>query len=114
MAEPVLPGSVDPEQSTVVSAGQSMLGGVLSTTVMVWSQEATLPHSSVAVQVSVMTPALPQVGASWSEKSIETSPQSSAPVAQPVVSGSTAPVHSTVVSTGQLMLGGVSSTSVIN
>ena len=58
----MLPGSVDPEQSTVVSAGQSMLGGVLSTTVMVWSQEATLPHSSVTVQVRRIEPALPQSG----------------------------------------------------
>ncbi|MDP7743874.1 MAG: hypothetical protein QGF67_20705, partial [Lentisphaeria bacterium] len=41
--------------STVVSAGQVMLGASSSTTAMVWSQVLLLPQASVAVQVRVMT-----------------------------------------------------------
>src|SRR5437667_6813851 len=52
----------------VLSAAQAMVGGVLSSTVMVWLQEAELPHSSVAVQVRlvaylILPPGVPQLPA---------------------------------------------------
>jgi hypothetical protein len=40
--------------------GLVMTGGVVSRTVMVWTQLALLPQASVAVQVREMTLALPQ------------------------------------------------------
>src|SRR5437879_13357608 len=49
----------------VLSAAQAIVGGVLSSTVMVWLHEALLPHSSVAVQVRlvaylILPPGAPQ------------------------------------------------------
>jgi hypothetical protein len=55
VALPVALGSVEALQSTVVSAGQVMLGAVVSTTLMVCLQSAVLPQLSVAVQVRVIT-----------------------------------------------------------
>ena len=40
----------------VILSGQVTVGGVVSTTVMVWLQLAELPQSSVAVQVRVCVP----------------------------------------------------------
>ena len=54
LALPVAAGSVDLSHSTVAGGGQTMAGGVVSTTVMIWLQVAALPHASTAVQVRVM------------------------------------------------------------
>ena len=41
------------EHSTTKSSGTTKTGGVVSTTVMVWTNEVLLPASSVAVKVRV-------------------------------------------------------------
>jgi len=55
VALPVALGSVEALQSTVVSAGQVILGAVVSTTLMVCAQLAVMPQASVAVQVRLIT-----------------------------------------------------------
>jgi hypothetical protein len=55
VALPVALGSVEALQSTVVSAGQVILGAVVSTTLMVCTQLAVRPQASVADQVRVIT-----------------------------------------------------------
>src|SRR5213592_3727004 len=80
---------------------------------MVCTQVAKLPLSSVAVQVRVMTPVLPQPGAKVSVWVIVTAPHVSLPVAWPVPAGLVSPVHSTVLSDGTVRLGLVVSTTVI-
>ena len=113
VAMPVASGEVDIPHSTVASGGQTMAGGVVSTTVMIWVQVLVNPHSSVAVQVRVMVPVLPQAGAKLSLKVMFTPPQLSDPVAIPVASGEVDMPHSTVASGGQTMVGGVLSTIVM-
>src|SRR5437867_13066038 len=76
-------GVVSPVHSTVVLAGQVIDGLVVSTTVMVCTQVAKLPLSSVAFQVRVMTPVLPQPSAKVSVWLMATLPQVSLPVAEP-------------------------------
>ena len=72
-----------------------------------------LPHASVAVQVRVIVSVLPQPGTELSLKVIATVPQMSEPVAMPVADGSVDIPHSTVASAGQLILGGVVSTTLM-
>ena len=113
VAMPVASGEVDIPHSTVTSGGQTMVGGVVSTIVMIWVQVLVSPQSSVAVQVRVMVPVLPQAGAKLSLKVMLTPPQLSDPVAMPVASGEVDMPHSTVASGGQTMVGGVVSSIVI-
>ena len=61
VATPVLLVVMSAVHSRTLLAGQAMVGGVLSRTVMVWMQLAWLPHWSVAVQVREIALALPQV-----------------------------------------------------
>src|SRR5262245_45664575 len=88
-------------------------GLVVSTTVMIWSQVATLPQASVAVQVRVMTPVLPQPGAKASVWLIATLPQVSLPVAVPVALGPVGAVHAPDALAGQVIEGLVVSTTVM-
>jgi len=113
VAVPVAAGSVGSVHSTVASAGKVNDGGVVSTTVIVWSKDVAFPHASVAVQVRVIVSVLPQLAADTSLKVIATVPQVSAPVAEPVAAGSVGSVHSTVTSAGNVNEGGVVSTTVI-
>src|SRR5580765_5966077 len=83
VAVPVALGAVEPVHSTIASGTSLIVGAVVSTMVMVWTQVAKLPHSSVAFQVRVMTPVLPQPGAKASVWLIATWPQVSLPVAEP-------------------------------
>jgi hypothetical protein len=46
--------------ATVVLVGQTIVGGVVSLTVIVWMQLVLLPHWSVAVQVRAITRVFPQ------------------------------------------------------
>lgn len=106
---PQKPGSFP----TVMFAGQSATGGLVSTTVIVCVQEEAFPHSSVAVQVLVMVSVFPHPAAELSENVIPAVPQPSDPVAVPVEAGEVSPPHSTVVLAGQVIVGGVESTIVI-
>jgi hypothetical protein len=106
VAIPVSNGSVGPEHSTVLSLGQVITGGVVSTIVIFCTQLALLPQASVAVQVRVITPLLPQPGTNVSLNVTVASVHASVPVAIPVAAGSVAPVHSTVLSAGHVITGG--------
>src|SRR6058998_2962770 len=67
VAEPVLDGSVEAPHWSWRSGGQVMVGGVVSTKMMCWTQVAVLPQPSVAVHVRSIpaTPVHPAaVGAS--------------------------------------------------
>src|SRR2546427_10091199 len=102
--------------SMVLSAAQAIVGGVLSSTVMVWLHEAELPHSSVAVQVRlvaylILPPGVPQLPAmavsAWVSATV---PHGS------VGAGSTnsgVAGHSMVLSAAQAIVGGVLSTGVM-
>src|SRR6266516_3091359 len=109
VALPVALGSVEALQSTVVSAGQVMLGAVVSTTLMVCAQLAVLPQVSVAVQVRVMTIAFGQLPGT--ELSLYPAVRSrlveEVAVARPVTVGFVEELHSTVTVGGQWMVGGV-------
>jgi hypothetical protein len=59
VAAPVAEGSVEAVHSTVTSGTSLMVGGVVSTTVMVCSLVAMLPQASVAFQVRTKEPVLP-------------------------------------------------------
>ena len=57
-AIPVTEGSASIPQAIFAVAGQVIIGGILSSTVIVCTHDASLPllpHSSVAVQVRVIT-----------------------------------------------------------
>src|SRR5437764_10110266 len=96
--------------STVLSATQVIVGGVVSTTFTVWLQSAWLLHASVARQVRVAVRVLPHCA-------LVTVPRMLI-VALPQVSlalGASkfhATVHSTVLSATQVIVGGVVSTTV--
>src|SRR5216117_2403556 len=113
VAEPCVAGVVSPVHSTVLSDGTTRLGLVVSTTVIFCAPLVELLQASVAVQVRVMMPVLPQPGAKTSLWLIVTAPQVSLPVAWPVPAGLVSPVHSTVLSDGTVRLGLVVSTTVI-
>src|SRR5207253_11196311 len=55
VALPVTIGSLEVLHWTVASGGQVITGAVVSTTLMVWTQELLLPARSVAVQLRVMS-----------------------------------------------------------
>jgi hypothetical protein len=54
VAVPVLAGNVTAVHSIVISTGHVMIGGVLSSTVIVCTHVVLLPQSSVALQVLVI------------------------------------------------------------
>lgn len=114
VAEPVAAGSVEPVHSTVASGTSVIVGGVVSTIVIVCSDVFIRPHEFVAFHVRTNEPVLPQpsdIGPSvWL---IVTLPQESLPVAEPVPDGSVEPLHSTVASGTSEIVGGVVSTIVI-
>src|SRR5437773_6551889 len=100
----------------VLSTAQAIVGGVLSSTVMVWLQLLWLPHSSVAVQVRlvaylILPPGVPQLPAmAVSARASETVPHRS------VGTGSTnsgVAGHSMVLSAAQAIVGGVLSSTVM-
>src|SRR6266850_554597 len=105
VAWPVPAGLESPVHSTVLSDGTTRLGLVVSTTVIFCAALVALLQASVAVQVRVITPVLPQPGANESIWLIVTAPQVSLPVAWPVPAGLVSPVHSTVLSDGTVRLG---------
>src|SRR5436309_2593690 len=112
-ATPVTFVRVSPGHSRTRFAGSVSAGAVVSRRVMLCTQLLVFPQPSVAFQVRVMTPVLPQPGAKASVWLIVTAPQVSLPVAEPCVAGVVSPVHSTVLSEGTVRLGLVVSTTVI-
>src|SRR5438874_11525271 len=96
VAWPVPAGLVSPAHSTVLSDGTVRLGLAVSTPLFFSTRRSSVLQASVAVQVRVMTPVLPQPGAKASVWVIVTAPHVSLPVAWPVPAGLVSPVHSTV------------------
>src|SRR5690348_8783058 len=86
VATPVklVPVLVDGHSRTTF-VGQVIMGGVVSRTVMVWTQLDRFPHWSVAVQVREMILALAQVLVTESLKLMAADPQPSVAVATPVM-----------------------------
>ncbi len=113
VATPVLAEDSSSVHSIVISAGTLIVGSVVSTTVMVWSADTLLPHSSVTVQVLTIVFVLPQAAVSTSDSVMVTVPQVSAPVATPVLAEDSSSVHSIVTSAGTLIVGSVVSTTVM-
>src|SRR6266581_38573 len=113
VATPVALVLVSAGHSRTTSGGQVMTGGVMSRTVMVCTQLALLPHSSMAVQVRAMTLVAPQLLVTESLKLTLTAPQPSWAVATPVALVSVSAGHSSTTFGGQVMTGGVVSSTVI-
>ena len=105
VALPVFPGVVSAGHSSVTSGGQVIVGAVVSTTVMIWSQLLKLPQSSSAVHVRVITSVLPQPGTELSLNDTVHVPQPSLHVATPVLAGVVSAGHSRVTSGGQVIVG---------
>jgi hypothetical protein len=118
VAVPVTAGRVLDVHSIVTFTGQVMIGGVESSMVITWLHVLLLPQSSVALHVLVIVYSCTQVG-----EAVVTSlnvtvglvSQLSVAVAVPgtVLFGNVSAVHSNVTSTGQVITGGVLSSTVI-
>src|SRR5436309_1821543 len=109
VAEPVLDGSVEAPHWSCRSGGQLMVGGVVSTKVMCWTQVAVLPQPSVALQVRSIPGTPVQLAAvAASANAIATGAwQLSVAVAEPVRPGSVGSPHWSCRSAGQVIVGGV-------
>src|SRR5690242_14433904 len=90
-----------------------MVGGVVSTVVIVCVHVLVLPHSSVATHTRVILPILPHAPTKLSVWLTVVVPHVSLAVAVPVAAGVVSPVHWTVLFVGHVMVGGVVSTVVI-
>src|SRR6266853_4438467 len=84
-------------------AGQVIVGGVVSRTVMVCTHLAVLPQASVAVQVRAMTLVPPQLLVTESLKLMLTELQPSRAVATPVKLVLVSAGHSSTTFVGQVM-----------
>jgi hypothetical protein len=93
--------------------GVVRLGLVVSRIVMVCTQNALLPHWSVAVQVRAMTLLPPHVLLTTSLKTTLTEPQPSCALATPVILVVGRAGHSSTILLGQVIVGGVVSRMVI-
>src|SRR6266571_3212352 len=113
VATPVALVLVPAGHSSTRLAGQVMAGGVVSRTVMVWMQRELLPQASVAIQVRAMTLVPPQLVVTESLKLRLTEPQPSRAVATPVKLVLVSAGHSSTTFVGQVMTGGVVSSTVI-
>src|SRR5256885_1140781 len=102
---------VPESDATVMSVGQVMPGGVVSTTVTVWLHSAWLPQASFAVQVRVAENVVPHSPFVTVPTTVTAGfpSQSSFAVGASNVQAVT---HSTFLGCAQVMLGGVVSTTV--
>ena len=108
---PVLFVLVSAGHSSVRLGGQVMVGGVVSRTVIVCTQLVLFPQWSLAVQVREMTFVPPQPVTTLSLKLTVTTPQSSCAAATPVAFVVVLAGHSRTRSGGQVIVGGLTSTS---
>src|SRR5205809_7824097 len=92
-----------------------MVGGVVSTKMMCWTQVAVLPHPSVALHVRSIpgTPVQPAAVAPSANVIATGAAQLSVAVAEPVLDGSVEAPHWSWRSGGQLIVGAVVSTNVM-
>ena len=113
----VPPGAVLAVHSMVKFGGQVMTGGVLSSTRITWRHVLELPQSSVALHVLLMVYSCGQT-VLWTVTSVDVivgvGSQLSVAVAVPLVPpGAVLAVHSIVKFGGQVMTGGVLSSTTI-
>src|SRR5436309_1080361 len=112
----VLGAGTSRAHGTFTGAGQVMIGGVVSLTVIVWVQVALLPHTSVALYVRVMVNWLKQLLAlitSLTQLTVTVPAQLSLAVTRLVLGAGTSRAHGTFTGAGQVMIGGVVSLTVI-
>jgi hypothetical protein len=117
VANPVTSGDVLASQLTVTFPGQVIKGTVSSKTVIVWAHVAVFPQTSVAVYTRVIVYLFGQVSfeiTSGANVTITGPPQLSDAITAVVLGAGTRFAHSTVISAGQVINGGVSSKTVIN
>ncbi len=110
---PVFAGGTLARQSTVTDPGHAIDGGVLSSTVIVCVQSAKFPQASVARYVRVIDPPQAPLSALSPCHVTVTKPQLSVAVTRPVFATGTSATHSTVTGPGQVIDGGVLSSTVI-
>ena len=112
---PVKIGGTSLAHSTDTLDGQMMEGGVVSSMVMICTQEPVFPHASVEVQVlSIISGQPSSIVTSLKSTSKPPSPpksQLSVALAKPVLSGSVLSLQSIVISPGQSTVGGVESST---
>jgi hypothetical protein len=116
VAVPVLAGSVLAVHSMMRPVGQVMIGGILSSIVIVCVHVLLLPQSSVALQVLVILNSCGHVGnatVTSLKDIVGVISHRSVAVAVPVVAGSVLAVHAIVTFIGHVMIGGVLSSMVI-
>src|SRR5437867_11573104 len=92
-------------QLTFAVAGQLMVGGVMSLTVMVWVQVSLLPHTSVALRSEERRVGMEQVWAlitSPSKVTVTAPPQPSLAVTELMSGAGTWLAQLTVTAAGQL------------
>jgi len=102
---------------TVIAAGQVMVGGVLSNTVITCMQVAELPHASVERYVLLTIYRFTQVWftvTSLTKVTTGAGPEQLSLVVTPAILGEgTNDAHCTVILAGQVIVGGVLSNTVI-
>src|SRR5688572_2316209 len=113
VATPVALVAVFAGNSSVTLAGACNTGAVVSTTVMVWSALALLPHASSAVQVRAIRFALPHKLVTTSLKVMIDDPPASVALATPVALVAVFAGNSSVTSAGACNTGAVVSTTVM-
>lgn len=108
VAIPVTEGRVSVAQVTVVLGGQTMVGSILSLTVITCKQLEVLPQASRAVQVRLIRPLQgSNMPKGWSENvKVDVAPQLSVAVAVPAKLGVATFEQETVVLGGQVIVGG--------
>jgi hypothetical protein len=112
--EPVFAGKVPEVHSIVTFAGHDMAGAVLSCIVMTWLHVLKFPHASVAFHVRVMIFSWGQIPVTMT--SVDVIPnveQLSVADALPVFAGKVLAAQSMVTFTGQVIVGGAVSSTVM-
>jgi hypothetical protein len=107
VALPVFEGSASPMHSTEMSSGQSIVGGIVSTTVIVWETLEELPEASVAVQVRISITASPGAPESNVRSNVNVGLESQLSDTE-TTAGFGKSAHSTVASAGTVEITGAS------
>src|SRR5687767_13763967 len=112
---PVITSGTSVAHETVTLGGQVIVGGVLSKTVIVCTQVDELLHASVALYVLVTVNRLIHVMLETTSPTCVTvaGPQLSVAVTAPVLTAGSWLAHCTVTFAGQVIVGGVLSSTVM-
>lgn len=107
------PGAVLSEHRSVMLAGHVITGGVLSSTNITWLHVLELPQSSVALHVLMIVYSCGQAPPTVTsvEVMVGVTSQLSVAVATPLITGAVLAVHWMVIFEGQVITGGVLSST---